>query len=67
MGKRATGTSEGAAAYNKRQKTYHDVPTGEDVYASDQLRRLLAFDQDMRNARHGMLASWATPTRRTVL
>ncbi|KAJ4165333.1 hypothetical protein LMH87_006968 [Akanthomyces muscarius] len=56
MGKRATSgtTSEGAAAYNKRQKTYHDVPTSEDVYDSDQLRRLLAFDQDMRNARHGL-------------
>ncbi|KAM3526686.1 hypothetical protein NHJ13051_003305 [Beauveria bassiana] len=54
MGKRASGTSEGAAAYNKRQKTYHDVPTGEDVYASDQLRRLLAFDQNIRNARHGL-------------
>lgn len=56
MGKRATGTSEGAAAYNKRQKTYHhDVPTGEDVFDSDHLRRLLAFDQNMRNARHGTM------------
>ncbi|KAJ2971894.1 hypothetical protein NQ176_g7468 [Zarea fungicola] len=55
MGKRATGTSEGAAAYNKRQKTYHhDVPTGEDVFDSDHLRRLLAFDQNMRNARHAL-------------
>ncbi|EGX94696.1 ribosome biogenesis protein Urb1 [Cordyceps militaris CM01] len=54
MGKRASGTSEGAAAYNKRQKTYHDVPTGEDVYDSDQLRRLLSFDQNMRTARHGL-------------
>ncbi|OAA80845.1 ribosome biogenesis protein Urb1 [Akanthomyces lecanii RCEF 1005] len=56
MGKRATSgtTSEGTAAYNKRQKTYHDAPTSEDVYDSDQLRRLLAFDQDMRNARHGL-------------
>lgn len=78
MGKRATSgtTSEGAAAYNKRQKTYHDVPTSEDVYDSDQLRRLLAFDQDMRNARHGMLHSLAattecpdllTPSRSSVL
>ncbi|KAJ3478979.1 hypothetical protein NLG97_g8434 [Lecanicillium saksenae] len=55
MGKRGSGmTSEGAAAYNKRQKTYHDVPTGEEVYDSDQLRMLLAFDQNMRNARHGL-------------
>lgn len=67
MGKRATSgtTSEGAAAYNKRQKTHHDVPTSEDVYDSDQLRRLLAFDQDMRNARHGKLNSLAATTKRT--
>ncbi|XWW95066.1 hypothetical protein V2A60_003017 [Cordyceps javanica] len=54
MGKRSSGTSEGAAAYNKRQKTYHEAPTSEDVYASDQLRRLLSFDQNMRTARHGL-------------
>ncbi|OAA69024.1 ribosome biogenesis protein Urb1 [Cordyceps fumosorosea ARSEF 2679] len=54
MGKRASGTSDGAAAYNKRQKTYHDVPTGEQVHDSDQLRRLLAFDQNMRTAQHGL-------------
>lgn len=53
MGKRTTNTEDGAAAYRKRQKISHEIPTGEEVFSGDQLRKLLAFDQDMRKARHG--------------
>ncbi|EHK48323.1 hypothetical protein TRIATDRAFT_290744 [Trichoderma atroviride IMI 206040] len=54
MGKRTSVDADGAAAFRKRQKTTHDVPTGEDVNTGEQLQRLLAFDQDMRRARHGL-------------
>lgn len=54
MGKRATHEADGAAAYRKRQKITHEIPAGEDVVDSAQLRQLLSFDQDMRKARHGM-------------
>lgn len=53
MGKRASIDADGAAAFRKRQKITHDVPTGEDVSTGEQLRGLLSFDQDMRRARHG--------------
>lgn len=55
MGKRTSVDADGAAAFRKRQKITHDVPTGEDVNTGEQLQRLLAFDQDMRRARHGEL------------
>ncbi len=45
--------ADGDAAYRKRQKITHEVPAGEDVYSGEQLRKLLAFDQDLRRARHG--------------
>ncbi|EHK20271.1 uncharacterized protein TRIVIDRAFT_83385 [Trichoderma virens Gv29-8] len=54
MGKRASIDADGAAAFRKRQKITHDVPTGEDVSSGEQLRGLLSFDQDMRRARHGL-------------
>ncbi|EGR48015.1 uncharacterized protein TRIREDRAFT_122175 [Trichoderma reesei QM6a] len=54
MGKRASIDADGAAAFRKRQKITHDVPIGEDVSSGEQLRGLLAFDQDMRKARHGL-------------
>ncbi|GFP53654.1 uncharacterized protein C14G10.02 [Trichoderma asperellum] len=54
MGKRTSVDADGAAAFRKRQKITHDVPTGEDVNTGEQLQRLLAFDQDMRRARHGL-------------
>ncbi|KAK1244780.1 hypothetical protein MKX08_004409 [Trichoderma sp. CBMAI-0020] len=54
MGKRTSVDTDGAAAFRKRQKITHDVPTGEDVNTGEQLQRLLAFDQDMRRARHGL-------------
>lgn len=49
----AAGSDDGLAAYNKRQKISHDVPAGEDVHSSGQLRQLLSFDQDLRRSRHG--------------
>lgn len=54
MGKRTSVDDDGAAAFRKRQKITHDAPTGEDVNTGEQLQRLLAFDQDMRRARHGL-------------
>ncbi|KAK3192530.1 hypothetical protein K4F52_001329 [Lecanicillium sp. MT-2017a] len=54
MGKRTPMGDDGAAAYRKRQKVTHDAPAGEDVHSGDQLRKLLAFNQDMRTARHGL-------------
>lgn len=60
MGKRTSVDADGAAAFRKRQKITHDVPTGEDVNTGEQLQRLLAFDQDMRRARHGELKANST-------
>jgi nucleolar pre-ribosomal-associated protein 1 len=53
MGKRTSSSADGAAAFRKRQKIVHDVPAGEDVTTGEQLRSLLAFDQDLHRARHG--------------
>jgi nucleolar pre-ribosomal-associated protein 1 len=53
MGKRDFANADGAAAFRKRQKITHEAPTSEEVTSSDQLRNLLSFDQDLRNARHG--------------
>lgn len=60
MGKRTSVDADGAAAFRKRQKITHDVPTGEDVTTGEQLQRLLAFNQDMRQARHGKLNANST-------
>ncbi|KAI0387844.1 ribosome 60S biogenesis N-terminal-domain-containing protein [Hypomontagnella monticulosa] len=40
----------------KKQKTahVHEPPTSEDVYTGRQLRQLLAFEQDLQKARHGL-------------
>ncbi|KAM0194275.1 hypothetical protein ACHAPA_005181 [Fusarium lateritium] len=54
MGKRDFISGDGAAAFRKRQKITHETPTSEEVTSSDQLRNLLSFDQDLRNARHGL-------------
>ncbi|KAI6780447.1 uncharacterized protein J7T54_007296 [Emericellopsis cladophorae] len=54
MSKRGGNIDDGAAAFRKRQKITHEVPAGEDVYSSDQLRQLLSFDQDLGRARHGL-------------
>lgn len=53
MGKRVPDSADGAAAYRKRQKITHEAPTSEDVLDCAQLRTLLSFDQNLRNARHG--------------
>lgn len=42
-------------AYNKRQKIKHVINTTEDIQSSRQLQQLLAFDQDVGRARHGMI------------
>ncbi|KAG5951710.1 hypothetical protein E4U53_002442 [Claviceps sorghi] len=54
MAKRSAQGADGAAAFRKRQKLTQEAPTGEDVTSWEQLRGLLTFDQDMRNARHGL-------------
>ena len=56
MAKRTPDDTDGAAAFRKRQKITHDLPTGEHVVSSDHLRKLLAFDQDLLRARHGMVS-----------
>ncbi|KAI0018380.1 ribosome 60S biogenesis N-terminal-domain-containing protein [Xylariomycetidae sp. FL0641] len=38
----------------KKQKVVHEPPTSEEVYTGRQLRQLLAFEQDLRKARHGL-------------
>ncbi|QPH04441.1 hypothetical protein C2857_001440 [Epichloe festucae Fl1] len=54
MAKRSSQGTDGAAAFRKRQKLTQEVAVGEDVTSSEHLRGLLTFDQDMRNARHGL-------------
>lgn len=51
----AANNDDGLAAYNKRQKITHhnEAPVGEDITSSGQLRKLLSFDQDLRNAKYG--------------
>ncbi|KAF4447124.1 hypothetical protein F53441_9269 [Fusarium austroafricanum] len=54
MGKRDFNSGDGAVAFRKRQKIVHEAPTSEEITSSEQLRNLLSFDQDLRNARHGL-------------
>ncbi|KAI1095801.1 ribosome 60S biogenesis N-terminal-domain-containing protein, partial [Rostrohypoxylon terebratum] len=55
MAKRKSYGNEGGHL-GKKQKTahVHEPPTSEEVYNSRQLRQLLAFQQDLRQARHGL-------------
>ncbi|KAI1650697.1 ribosome 60S biogenesis N-terminal-domain-containing protein [Daldinia loculata] len=55
MAKRKSYGGDGGYS-GKKQKTahVHDPPTSEDVYTGRQLRELLAFEQDLRKARHGL-------------
>ncbi|POS79307.1 hypothetical protein DHEL01_v202310 [Diaporthe helianthi] len=53
MGKRARGTAD-ASNPHKRQKVVHEAPTSEAIHTSRQLMQLLAFDQDLQKARHGL-------------
>lgn len=63
MGKRApNSTVDGASAYRKRQKITHEIPAGEDVTSSEQLRQLLSFDQHLGRARHGKLGLLRVPS-----
>ncbi|OTA63633.1 hypothetical protein K449DRAFT_421728 [Hypoxylon sp. EC38] len=55
MAKRKSHGGEGGHS-GKKQKTahVHEPPTSEEVYTGRQLRQLLAFEQDLRKARHGL-------------
>ncbi|KAI1762914.1 ribosome 60S biogenesis N-terminal-domain-containing protein [Hypoxylon sp. FL1150] len=55
MAKRKSYGAEGGHS-GKKQKTahVHEPPTSEDIYTGRQLRQLLAFEQDLRKARHGL-------------
>ncbi|KAI1409602.1 ribosome 60S biogenesis N-terminal-domain-containing protein [Hypoxylon sp. FL1857] len=55
MAKRKSHGGEGGHS-GKKQKTahVHEPPTSEEVYTERQLRQLLAFEQDLRRARHGL-------------
>ncbi|KAI1103127.1 ribosome 60S biogenesis N-terminal-domain-containing protein [Jackrogersella minutella] len=53
MTKRKSHGGEGGHS-GKKQKIVHEPPTSEDVYTERQLRQLLAFEQDLRKARHGL-------------
>ncbi|XDG09480.1 hypothetical protein ABKA04_009095 [Annulohypoxylon sp. FPYF3050] len=55
MAKRKSYGGEGGHS-GKKQKTahVHEPPTSEEVYNSRQLHQLLAFQQDLRQARHGL-------------
>ncbi|PHH62253.1 hypothetical protein CDD81_7313 [Ophiocordyceps australis] len=55
MPKHWLGGADGSAPLqHKRRKVVHEAPTSEQVVSCHQLRRLLAFDQDVRRARHGL-------------
>ena len=41
----------------KRPRVVHEAPTSEDILSARQLMQLLAFDQDLHKARHGMSAA----------
>ncbi|KAI0840993.1 ribosome 60S biogenesis N-terminal-domain-containing protein [Hypoxylon sp. FL0890] len=55
MAKRKSHGGEGGHS-GKKQKTahVHEPPTSEEIYTGRQLRQLLAFEQDLRKARHGL-------------
>ncbi|KAI1503855.1 ribosome 60S biogenesis N-terminal-domain-containing protein [Biscogniauxia marginata] len=55
MAKRKSYGGEGSYA-GKRQKTahVHEPPTSEEVHTARQLHQLLTFEQDLRQARHGL-------------
>ncbi|KAI1210937.1 ribosome 60S biogenesis N-terminal-domain-containing protein [Annulohypoxylon truncatum] len=55
MVKRKSYGGEGGHS-GKKQKTahIHEPPTSEEVYNGRQLRQLLSFQQDLRQARHGL-------------
>ncbi|KAJ4387214.1 hypothetical protein N0V93_007803 [Gnomoniopsis smithogilvyi] len=52
MGKRTSRAAD--ANPRKRQKVVHEAPTSEEIHNTRQLLQLLAFDQDLQKARHGL-------------
>jgi len=52
MGKRKSHGTEGDGS-RKRPRIVHEAPTSEEIHTARQLKQLLAFDQDLRKARHG--------------
>ncbi|KAF3355059.1 hypothetical protein VdG1_07112 [Verticillium dahliae VDG1] len=54
MVKRQLRDADADSAVRKRQKIVVETPTHEDVNNARQLRQLLAFDQDVKRARHGI-------------
>ncbi|KAI5466588.1 ribosome 60S biogenesis N-terminal-domain-containing protein [Mariannaea sp. PMI_226] len=54
MSKRVSRGDDGPSAFRKRQKVVHEAPTSEEVTSGAQLRKLLSFNQDLRQARHGL-------------
>jgi nucleolar pre-ribosomal-associated protein 1 len=57
MGKRPSQGAEAGGKARKRLKVVHEAPTHEAITTTRQLKGLLAFDQDLKKARHGMLGS----------
>ncbi|KAF3767416.1 hypothetical protein M406DRAFT_288464 [Cryphonectria parasitica EP155] len=53
MGKRPSRGAD-ANTRNKRVKIVHEAPTSEEIHNSRQLQQLLAFEQDLQKARHGL-------------
>ncbi|PKS09782.1 hypothetical protein jhhlp_004403, partial [Lomentospora prolificans] len=54
MAKRPARGAHGPLESRKRQKLTREPPTSEDVTTSRQLKKLLEFHQDARDARHGL-------------
>ncbi|EON98924.1 putative ribosome biogenesis protein urb1 protein [Phaeoacremonium minimum UCRPA7] len=54
MAKKRNRGGDGADNPRKRLRIVHETPTAEDVHNSRQLMQLLAFEQDLQKARHGL-------------
>ncbi|KAL2761140.1 hypothetical protein ACRALDRAFT_1078420 [Sodiomyces alcalophilus JCM 7366] len=54
MSKRQLRDVDGPNGARKRQRIVHETPTSEEIHTARQLRQLLAFDQDLKKARHGI-------------
>lgn len=53
MAKRQFREADGQNRAHKRLRVVHEAPTHEDIQNVRHLRQLLAFDQDVKRARHG--------------
>ncbi|KAH6668644.1 ribosome 60S biogenesis N-terminal-domain-containing protein [Plectosphaerella plurivora] len=54
MAKRQFREADGQNRAHKRLRVVHEAPTHEDIQNVRHLRQLLAFDQDVKRARHGL-------------